>query len=413
MRWFGFVLLLSFWPPAHAWQTQTRVLDGVEVPFYQALATEPVAQVLWVPSEYGVLAEEKRLAEQLVSHKMSVTMFDPFEAQFLAPSSEALLQIPPSWLRQALEQLQTNPQPIWIIAPNQAGILALRALEQLQWQAPTQNIGLILLNPNLYLSTPEPGQMPSYWPQVANSNLPISVLQAELSPWRWHLADLQQQLGKNGSRVFLKLLPQVRDRFYFRADAQAYEREKREDLAQQLLAAMRWQLDDFSLARTVAHLSEAVPISPKKGGFLQPYQGPQSLPLKRPLLEGGEIDLTQLKGRVVLVNFWASWCPPCVHEMPSMAALKQHYQDQPFEIVAVNLGEDWATVMQFQKQHRLNFLMALDPTGQVVKDWRVFAYPSSYLLDKTGRIHSALFGATDWQDAAHRQIIDSLLAPAP
>lgn len=128
-----------------------------------------------------------------------------------------------------------------------------------------------------------------------------------------------------------------------------------------------------------------------------------------PDTQGQNVALNDAFGQVVLVNFWASWCPPCVHEMPSMAGLKTQLQGQPFEILAVNLGESKQQVEAFMIEHPLNFPVLLDEHGSAVQDWKIMAYPSSFLVDKTGKIRYALFGATDWQLPGHVQKIQQLL----
>ena len=135
-----------------------------------------------------------------------------------------------------------------IIAANKAAQLAARGLVAFQ-QSPQNQLGLILINPNLYTQTPAPGESPQYWPATKQLNLPSVVLQAELSPWRWQLAQLQTQLTHSGSPVFMQLLPQVRERFYFRPDDLTVENRYREHFADQLRQAMQLLLPYMVQAR--------------------------------------------------------------------------------------------------------------------------------------------------------------------
>ena len=92
-----------------------------------------------------------------------------------------------------------------------------------------------------------------------------------------------------------------------------------------------------------------------------------------------------------------------------MVALKSHFIAAPFEILAINLAEEKLAIEAFLREHPVNFPILLDPAGQAVKSWRVFAYPSSYLLDKQGRIRYAAFGALDWNAEEVRALILRLI----
>lgn len=133
--------------------------------------------------------------------------------------------------------------------------------------------------------------------------------------------------------------------------------------------------------------------------------------LTLPTLAGGpKADLEQLRGKVVLVNFWATWCPPCRQEMPSMQRLSDKLAGKPFAILGVNVGETPVQVGSFLKIVPVRFAIALDEKGQNLNAWQVFAFPTSYLVDKQGRIRYGLFGSIEWDEPEAVQVIESLLA---
>lgn len=402
------LIFISFSAQAASWQTSVLAVEDTELTVFKILpAGEVHAEILWVPSEYGILPQEKRLAEQLAQNGIATTFFDPFEALFLAPTSSALQTIPAGWVSKILEQTSFD----YVLAGNQASVLALSALNQF-YQTAKRSTGVILLNPDLLTQTPLPGEVGVYWPQVAQTNLPVFVLQGELSPWRWQLLDLQTELSKGGSEVFVKMLPKVRDRFYFRPDANAYEQQFSQQLMGEIQLAMQALAPYLSQKRQARSLSEHKidrPVANTKTLSLQTYRGEQGLGFHLADIQGKRYDLNDYQGKVVLVNFWASWCPPCVHEMPSMAGLKAQLGAENFEILAVNLGESKADIETFMQAHPLNFPVLLDQSGQTAKTWKVMAYPSSFVVDKTGQIRYALFGATDWQGPEHLEKIQGLL----
>jgi peroxiredoxin len=130
-------------------------------------------------------------------------------------------------------------------------------------------------------------------------------------------------------------------------------------------------------------------------------------------LDGTMRDLASFRGRVVLLNFWATWCLPCQTEMLSMAGLYQSYKDYGFEVVAVSSDVQGAEVVQpFVTQLHLSFTTLLDATRQVTRLYGVTSLPTTYLLDREGRIVTVAIGGHDWATADARALITSLLDPA-
>jgi thiol-disulfide isomerase/thioredoxin len=118
-------------------------------------------------------------------------------------------------------------------------------------------------------------------------------------------------------------------------------------------------------------------------------------------------------GQVTLVNFWATWCPPCIHEIPSMNRLAAAYPPGTFEIVSVNFKEDPAHVSDFLKRVDVAFPVLLDRDGEAATRWKVFAFPSSFLVDRAGRIRYSVNTAIEWDSAETRAVIDRLVREPP
>ncbi len=369
------------------------------------------ARLLWLPSEYGILPQEKRAAAQLAKYGIESWFVDVYEALFLPPTPSAVDAVQSDWIEQLIAKAKQDGRPLWVVAPNKAAQLAVRGLSKFQREKHS-GLGLILINPNLYLNTPLPGQDAQYWAEVTSVNLPISILQAELSPWRWRVMKLADKLANSGSDVLVKLQNKVRDRYYFRPDALPIEKQIATHLADDLRRLMQWQLAYLSETRIGGEPAKQVEnkVEATRSTELQVYRGDQNRGLELQDLGARSVSLTDYKGKVVLLNFWASWCPPCVHEMPSMARLKDKLANQPFEILAVNLAEEQRAIKAFLMQHPVNFPVLQDPSGSAVKTWQVFAYPSSYLIDKQGKIRFALFGGTEWDQKSHLDKIEGLLS---
>jgi len=135
-----------------------------------------------------------------------------------------------------------------------------------------------------------------------------------------------------------------------------------------------------------------------QAGELKPYEG---APLPNFTLtdrQGKSHTLSDYRGKVVMLNFWATYCGPCIKEMPSMQRLKETLADKPFAILAVNMAEEKSDVAAFFAKHKIkvNFPILLDPEGEVVEKWMISAVPTTFILDKEGNIRYALFGGLEW-----------------
>jgi peroxiredoxin len=111
-----------------------------------------------------------------------------------------------------------------------------------------------------------------------------------------------------------------------------------------------------------------------------------------PTLEEREIGLGKFKGKVVLLNFWASWCAPCQEELPELEKIYRKYQERGFEVIGVNIDKKQANAEKFVRRFGLTFPVMLDPESAVVGEYRAHAMPMSYLIDQEGVIRQLFFG---------------------
>ncbi len=120
--------------------------------------------------------------------------------------------------------------------------------------------------------------------------------------------------------------------------------------------------------------------------------------------------LSGLNGRVVLVNFWASWCPPCIEEMPSMTRLVETISSDRLVVLAVNVKEKRARVERIATRLELNFPVLLDQKKAVADAWGIKVYPSSFLIDSSGRMRFKAIGPVEWDSDEVVAYIKQLLA---
>jgi len=113
------------------------------------------------------------------------------------------------------------------------------------------------------------------------------------------------------------------------------------------------------------------------------------------------------------LNFWASWCPACREEMPSMELIYKDYKDKGFEILAIDIMEDRKTVEAFMEKMGLSFTALLDSDGKVFNDYRVAAIPTTFIIDRRGIIQRIFIGAVFWDHSNYRNLIEDLLEESP
>lgn len=114
-------------------------------------------------------------------------------------------------------------------------------------------------------------------------------------------------------------------------------------------------------------------------------------------------------GKVVMINFWATWCSPCLAEMPAMERLWRQQQDNDFMMVAVSVDTDPSRVAAFVAEHKLTFPIALDPRMQVAERYGVRALPSSFLVDRTGNLAGLAIGPRAWDNDAAHSLVEGLV----
>jgi len=147
---------------------------------------------------------------------------------------------------------------------------------------------------------------------------------------------------------------------------------------------------------------------------IRPWKCGPTPPLARMTLEGDRlVDLNALKVRVVLVNFWATWCDPCREEMPSFERLREKLRGRPFEILTVNYGEGPSRIRPFLERYGISLPVLLDPDKESAEAWHAGGLPMTFLVDAKGRIRYSAFGEADWSEGEPLRRVESLLAEAP
>lgn len=147
-----------------------------------------------------------------------------------------------------------------------------------------------------------------------------------------------------------------------------------------------------------------------QGFDVQPWPANKPIPVFEATDLNGQVwRASDLRGRAVLINFWASWCEPCRAEMPSLQALAQRHDPEKLLVLAVNFKEPLASVQRFVDKSALSLPVLLDPQGALARQWGVSVFPSTVLLGADGRVHGVLRGELDWTAAQASRLTAPLL----
>lgn len=144
-------------------------------------------------------------------------------------------------------------------------------------------------------------------------------------------------------------------------------------------------------------------------GILKMPHATRPLEIQLKDIFGNTVSLSAFRGKIVFLNFWATWCPTCVVEMPSMEKLHRRFKNQDFVMIAVNMQESETQVKSFFEKLQLSFTALLDSSGEVAAGLAVNALPTTYFLDKHGRIIGVALGPREWDNQASIELFKFLI----
>ena len=151
----------------------------------------------------------------------------------------------------------------------------------------------------------------------------------------------------------------------------------------------------------------------KKAGVIQIPRIPPPVDAVLTDLNGGQRLLSEFKGKVVVLNFWTTWCSDCRVEMPAMEKLYQHFEGRGFAMLAVDLRESPKTVQHFFDTHKLSFTALIDNDGQVGRSFGIRSIPTTFIIDQSGGIVGKVLGSLKWDDSAAVALFERLISNPP
>lgn len=141
--------------------------------------------------------------------------------------------------------------------------------------------------------------------------------------------------------------------------------------------------------------------------------GEKAVDFSLPDLDGREVRLSDLRGKVVLLNFWATWCKPCKEEMPSMEELYQILKEKDFAMLAVSIDKKSSDIKPFKEELKLTLPILHDRWGSVDRRYKLTGVPETYIIDQNGILAEKIIGPRDWTKTENVKVILDLLQNGP
>ena len=373
--------------------------------------------IIWLPSEHGTSPEMIESALNIAVEGFDVWTLDLHSTYMEPPGRASMAKFDAEEIYQILAVAKKRGyENIVLSAASRGAILALNAGRMWQIKHPGDHnfLGYIFLHPHLIEGSVEIGDDAAYLPIARAVNKPVFILQPEYSTKFLRSDQVARQLKTGGAELKLVAMDNIAAGFYARP---------REDLTDADLA-MRSQMgtlfdQGFEFLKAAKQPDKAAPMAGEETAqtvqksrvrSLTPFKGSPAAPaLKLKGIDGKTYDLSSFKGQVVLVNFWATWCGPCVKEIPSLNRLVEKMQGTNFQLLSVDIKEHKRRIKSFFDRLELKqgFPVLMDRDGKASKAWKVYAYPSTFLIDKAGTIRYAKRGAMEWDD---QDVIDTITA---
>jgi len=366
--------------------------------------------IVWLAPEYGFRAGHRNLAQLLAEQQIEVWQSNIVESLFLPQSTTSLKQLDGNYVADVIEYAhKTTGKKIIVAGDAYASVNALMGAHQWQGRKHTSPylIGAILFSPYSYAYIPPLGLDPEFMPIIDATNIPLMIYQAQNSGNISQFQIVLQKLQQHNNPVYTKMIPDVMSLFYKKTPTEAFKKQTK--LLAPNIKKMLGILEKHTMPSTPLPLAKKQ--QPKNGVdiYLKAFKG-NNKPLAINLFDAHDKPYIKndFTGRVTVINFWATWCPPCVEEIPSLNRLKHKMQGKPFDLISINYAEDKQTILKFLKNVDVDFPVLVDQDGGFAKQWNVITYPSTFVIDTHGKIIYGVNAAIIWDDPELIDIINSL-----
>lgn len=364
--------------------------------------------LLWIAPSFGFRKGHEDIAAMLQSNNLEVWLADINEALFIPHNSVAMRGLSGDYVAELINKVyETTGKKIVLVSGSYGAIPLLRGAQRWQVSQPANRyvVGAILFSPNLYESIPPLGTPPQYLPVTKSSNIPIMIFQGSMNGNRWQLQHLLETLQAGGSEVYVEIMQDIIGLFYRKerpplVDTYFKKMPVKFRNAITLLENSTFDIKSYNIKHSLQSTNTGLDARLKK------FKGnPAPLPIHLKDADGNLFEISDYKNYVTIVNFWATWCPPCVEEIPSLNRLIAKMSGKPFRLISINYAEKSTTIREFLQEVDVDFPVLLDEKGIESAKWKVIAFPSTFVVAPNGQIHYGVNAGIEWDTP---QIIESL-----
>jgi len=390
--------------------------EEVTVHRFPATFSDPQKPLLiWFTEGYASRKPFKHLITGLNDEGYSIWQVDLLESYFIERTPTNIRRLSGEGVAAVMRYASEKAAPFVTVSSGRMSLILLRGARLWQLnQQPKKGMGhlqqVVAFFPNLYDAPKKAGDSPKLFPITSATSLPLTIIQPGEGTYKWKLPEVLAALDRHQSQVAVIGVPSVRDWYFIRRDPMPVEQMAGEQIVtffETWLKAGRVDVQDrFEPLETL----ETVKVNQQMKGLVALSERTAS-PFTLNNIVGQSMALAEKKGKVVLLNFWASWCPPCVKEIPSMNRLAESFDQKRFEIVSVNFKESPETIAAFLKQVQVDFPVLMDADGKVSADYEIFAFPSSFLIDAQGKLQYSVNTAIEWDDEEVKKVVQSMIDP--
>lgn len=366
--------------------------------------------IIWVAPEYGFRVNHRSMAQLLTEQNIEVWQSNIVESLFMPQGSSSLKKLDGKNIADLIEYAhKTTGKKIIVAGDSYASVSALMGAHQ--WQSRKHKsaylVGAILFSPYSYAYIPTLGTDPVYMPVVNATNIPLMIYQTKSSGSINQFKSLLEKLQQHNNPVYTKMIPDIMSLFYNENPTDAIKSHIKAVAPN--IKKMIGILDKKIIPENPVPLASREKIKSGIDIDLKKFRG-NTEPLAINLLDAhGELfNKSNFNNRVTVVNFWATWCPPCVEEIPSLNRLKQKMEGKPFDLISINYAEDKQVILDFLKDVDVDYPVLMDQNGNFAKKWNVITYPSTFLIDKNGKIIYGVNSAIIWDAPEIIDIIETL-----
>ncbi len=381
----------------------------LDITTYPATGTSLLLFV-YPTSGRGIEQHHENMAQELANVNMEVWLADITDALFFPHSSSTMRKLTGEYLAELIVKAYNyTGKNIYIAGNSYAAIPVLRGAYLWRNNHPDARYlkSAILFSPKLYKTLPPLGQDPKYLPIASASQIPLVIFQGQKHGNKWQLPNLLKELSVTNAQIVVEMMPQIGNLF---ATNTVTDKQKLffKNLPSKLkyISKLKTKRIPTEVAKNIAFdtsTQTGVDIRLKK------YTG-QVTPLPIKLLDytGNKFELHDYKNKVTVVNFWATWCIPCVKEIPSLNRLIALMKNKPFELISINFQEKPEIIQKFQEMVKVKFPVLMDSDGKTANDWKVIAFPSTFLIGRDGKIHYGVNAGIEWDTPEVTEIVESL-----